>query len=124
MLPINLHLLSFRQLLKFVFVLALIGIALLYVYYQSRNLISGPQIALSLEPEKIQYDQTIRIEGQAKNITALTVNGRRIFTDEQGIFSYPLVLEKGYTIMTLTAQDRYGRMRTVTREFVYVRENS
>jgi hypothetical protein len=122
--PLTLNSLALPQILRFVFAFLLTLALLAYVIYQSRNLLAGPRIELTTLPEIIQHERTVRIEGMAENTTALTMNGRPLFTDAQGNFSHTLVLENGYTIMTLAAQDRYGRVVTLSRSFVYVPETS
>lgn len=96
------------------------GILLLaYLIFQARFLLQGPVITLSSEPTVIQNDRMVMLTGAVRNITHLTLNGRQIFTDELGYFDEALILENGYTIVTLAATDRYGRKTTVTRPFVY-----
>ena len=36
-------------------------------------------------------------------------------------FSEAVVLENGYTVVTLRAEDRYGRSRIIEKSFVYAR---
>lgn len=110
---------SFRDYLKICLVGALSLAFLFYVHYQARNLLAGPEIALSTEVAPVQTARTVALSGLAQNIVSLHMNGREIFTDEAGNFSESLVLEDGYTIMTLTAQDRFGRSTSLTKAFVY-----
>lgn len=87
-----------------------------YVLFQARFLIAGPSI--SLASAQTQAEQAvIEITGQTENHTSLTLNGRSIFTDENGHFSELLVTTGSYTIMTLRAKDRYGREVTLERIF-------
>lgn len=108
------------------YILRICGIVLLctvlvgYMIFQARNLINGPSITLLEEPVQLQHERTIALHGTSQNVTKLTLNGKPIFTDESGAFSHTLILENGYTIMTMHAEDRYGRTTTLTREFVYV----
>ncbi len=44
---------------------------------------------------------------------------RKIYTDKDGYFKEALVLENGYTVATLQAEDRYGRITKHTEEFVF-----
>lgn len=108
-----------QYVLRAVFVVGLSVAIVLYINFQARNLISGPEITLSHELPTIQHERMITIEGTAKNIVALTLNGKQIHTDEHGVFARPVVLENGYTILTLTAEDRYGRTVSFQRAFVY-----
>jgi hypothetical protein len=105
--------------LKFVGGAALLGLIGVYVGFQARFLITGPQIVLAFEPPTHQNERVVTLEGQAFNITHLWLNDRPIFTDEKGNFKEALVLENGYTITTLRAKDRYSRETRVVRSFVY-----
>ena len=90
-----------------------------YILFQARFLVIGPQIVLTKELPAVANERTVTLVGRTANITNLTLNGRTIYTDEQGTFSESLVLENGYTIMMLRAHDRFGRERSVERTVVY-----
>lgn len=107
----------------FLILLIVVGVGW-YASFQARNFIEGPAITLKSPGEAVQHDRMITIEGTAENIVSLTLNGSSIFTDEAGNFEERLVLENGYTIMTLTATDRYGRETKVSRPFVYTQNNN
>lgn len=108
-----------RSALKLLGGVTLLLLAITYILFQARFLITGPQIILRNEPAIEQNTRTITLEGTALNITHLWLNDRQIFTDEHGNFKEALVLENGYTITTLKAKDRYGRETRVVRSFVY-----
>jgi hypothetical protein len=122
--PLSLPPVSIERTLKFLFVAICIIFFASYTYFQARNLIHGPSIILSKEFETVQTERSIRIEGNARNVAALRLNGREIHTDERGNFSETLVLENGYTIMTLEAVDRYGRDTTLERTYIYEPETA
>jgi hypothetical protein len=92
----------------------------LYVLFQARFLIAGPQITLAPTHPGRTNQTVITLEGSAANISRLWLNGRQIYTDREGRFREALVLENGYTVATLAAEDRYGRRTELHREFVYV----
>ncbi len=108
-----------RSALKLLGGVTLLGLAIIYILFQARFLITGPQIILKNEPTVEQNVRTITLEGTALNITHLWLNDRQIYTDEHGNFKESLVLENGYTITTLKAKDRYGRETKVVRSYVY-----
>jgi hypothetical protein len=97
----------------------LVVLMVVYVRFQARNVISGPSITLDGTYTPLQHERRITLEGATHNIVKLTLNGKEIHTDEAGIFTHPLVLEDGYTIIELNAQDRFGRTTTITRKYVY-----
>jgi hypothetical protein len=99
---------------------ALVLFTLSYITYQARNLILGPSITLHDTGTTVHQERTIPLTGTTRNITKLTVNGKEIHTDAMGAFSHTLVLENGYSIVQLTAEDRFGRSTSVTKAYVYV----
>ncbi len=120
--PLVLKTVSIERPLKKAFYGFIVVLFIAYAYFQARNLILGPSITLSSDPGVVQHERTLSIVGSAHNIRTLTLNGLPIHTDEAGVFTHTLVLENGYTIMTLAAEDRYGRTTQLTRSFVYTPE--
>ncbi|MBI4086838.1 hypothetical protein HY416_02545 [Candidatus Kaiserbacteria bacterium] len=89
-----------------------------YIVFQAWPLITGP--ALTLDPMPVaQSGRVTTVSGTARNVTTITLNDRPIFTDDEGHFQEALVLENGYTILTLRAKDRYGRKKTLEQALVY-----
>ncbi len=119
MAPILTPTFTFRTLVQGA-LMVLFGLTLiLYVLWQARFLIAGPQITLAEEPPRVSNERFITLRGEARNITTITLNGRQIFTDPYGHFNEALVLENGYTIATIAATDRYGRTTSLERSFMY-----
>jgi len=108
-----------KLLLKiFVSVIVISGV-IGYSYYQARDFLTGPSLTI-LSPQNgaTVTDALVNIEGLAKNISAIALNDRPIFVDEEGVFKEQLLLLPGYNIMELTAQDRFGRTKAETLELV------
>ncbi len=93
--------------------------AVWYVAFQARFLIMGPEILISEELETIQDGRVMKLTGRAENVTAVFLNGRPIAIDQAGTFAEGVVLENGYTIVSIDARDRYGRAVHWERPFVY-----
>jgi hypothetical protein len=110
---------SFRTIIKSSSILVGLFIILLYIIFQARYLIIGPNITLTEVPAFLQNERQIMLGGSAYNISRLWLNDRPIYTDAKGNFKEALVLENGYTIATLRAEDRYGRKTEVSQKFVY-----
>ena len=98
----------------------LVILFVLYVLFQARFLLVGPVVTLTNEPASVQHERQITLSGVAENITKISINGRSIATDGRGFFSSPIILENGYTIVSIAAEDRYGRETIITRPYVYV----
>ncbi|KKU59572.1 MAG: hypothetical protein UX81_C0008G0022 [Parcubacteria group bacterium GW2011_GWA2_47_12] len=93
---------------RLAFALAIIVFAGLASYgvYQSREYLHGPSI--SIESAE-QNGALISITGNAKRIAFLSLNGKQIFTDENGLWQETVLLLPGYNSMTVAARDRFGR---------------
>ncbi len=82
-----------------------------YALFQSRNLILGPSLTITTPPHtRASNEPIITIEGVARNISFLSLNDAQIFVTKEGVFSEKLIVQPGYTIMKLAAQDRFGRI--------------
>lgn len=117
--PIRQNTFTLSRIIKLALILGLLVVGALYVSFQARFLIIGPQVTLVEVPEAVQTERQVTISGIAKNITEIYLNGRPISTDESGQFKVSVVLENGATTIRIDAEDRYGRQTSVERSFVY-----
>ena len=101
---------TFASLLKLTGVALLVVGLVLYVGYQFRGYLTGPQVAVT---ELRVRNNHVSIVGRAENISKLTLFGREIFIDEAGAFREEHLLAPGYNVITLEAEDRFGRSRRV-----------
>lgn len=105
-----------RTIALFLFIVVIAG----YVLFQTRNLIYGPVIVINSPQNGAAVSESlISIDGVAKNISFINLNGGQIFVDEEGKFNQQLLLSRGYNIMTLQAQDKFGRETSKTLELIY-----
>ena len=81
-----------------------------YFLFQARFLIFGPQVWIdSPENDSVVESSVVTVSGHSKNLAWISLNGRQIFTDEDGLWSEKLIVSKGVSIMTVHARDRFGR---------------
>ena len=106
-----------RTIIKTTVIAVLLVLIITYTYLQTRDFLTGPQLTIT-SPENGQSVSSsspeIILSGETSHISFLTVNGLQVFTDENGTFSRKLLLPEGYTIITVEAQDKFGR--SITRE--------
>ena len=82
----------------------------LYALFQARFLVFGPRIFIETHSDGVVVkDSVIILGGRGVNIAWLSLNGRQIFMDEDGRWSEKLIVSTGTSIMTVEAQDRFGR---------------
>lgn len=91
-----------------------------YSYYEARDMIKGPEINIASPRNGVAVNRSlVEVKGTARNISHLELNGRKIFTDEQGNFSEELLLARGYNIIEVKATDKFNRETKKLLEIVY-----
>ena len=99
-------------------------VILLYGLFQARNLILGPVIVVKTPLNgTTTTEKVLKIEGNARNIAFIRLNGRQIFVDDLGAFREELILSSGYNIITLNATDKFGRSTKKVLEIILETEN-
>ncbi len=94
---------------------------LIFIYHQTRGLFVGTSIIItSPQNGSLVQNPVLTITGTAKKVAFISLNGRQIFTNEDGTFEESLLLAPGYTIITLSAEDAFKRKIEKKLEVVYV----
>lgn len=93
---------------------------LFYGYFQSREFLLGPRLYV-LEPKNgsVVGEPAVTISGTARNVSRISLNDNQIFTDRNGVFREKLLLLPGYNILTLKAEDRFGKKTKKILELDY-----
>lgn len=93
-----------------------IGILLFLVFMfsygiiESKPMIEGPKVTIKSPIYGETYkNQDLIIKGIAKNIKTISLNGRDIFLDKEGNFIEKLLMSPGYNIISIKAEDRFGK---------------
>lgn len=96
-------------------IMVLISLFCIYALFESLKLIQGPSIAITTPQNWSSFSEdAITIVGQAKRVSTIWLNDRKVYINENGDFKEKLLLPPGYTIITFRAEDRFGR--TVERK--------
>lgn len=92
-----------------------------YAIAKSFNLLEGPKLfVLTPKNGETLKNPLIPVEGEAKNIAFLSLNGRQIFVDENGKFSEQILLYEGYNVITVSTEDKFGRTKKEILEVIYL----
>lgn len=108
-----------RLVVKLWIIVIAAAIVIGYGAFQAKNFAEGPDITIvSPRNGETVTDALVSIQGTVKNISFLTLNGNKIFTNEAGAFDEKILLSNGYNVVTLTAEDRFGRTITKTLQII------
>ncbi len=96
-----------------------VGISV-FAFTKTKFLFKGVQIVATVEQTTVPA--IARIIGNAKNATYISLNGREIFIDKNGNFSEPIALLPGLSVVTIDAQDKFGKTMEKRFELVYTEQ--
>jgi hypothetical protein len=103
-----------------VFLFVTIGV---YSFVQMREIFYGVNIKANIEGYA-ESTHISKISGQAKNAIYFAINGREVFIDKEGAFTENLALPSGFSIVTLTAKDKFGKTIEKTMEIYTAKEKA
>ena len=102
----NKHLL----ILKISVVFCLVVVFSFYFFRQSKDFILGPSIFVEAPVNgQTLLSSPVVISGRVLNSSSFQLNGQEIMTDSSGNFKKKLLLAKGYNIIEMSAEDKFGR---------------
>ena len=110
-----------RKVLQIIVISIIALFIFIYTAYEIQKVILGPKLVV-LSPESGLLTSTsslAEISGTAKNIINISLNDRKIFTDEQGNFNEKLLLSYGYNAFVIKASDKFGRNTEKIVEVIY-----
>jgi hypothetical protein len=106
----------FKIIAFFIILFSLLG----YTAYEIQRIIFGPKIEVVFPKNgSLISNSLIEVSGIAKNINNISLDDRKIFTDEQGNFKEKLLLSYGYNAITIKAGDKFGRNIEKIIEVIY-----
>ena len=111
---------SARRKIKVIMILAGTTILALYAIFETQDFIAGPSLEILSPGGNLASpaNQVVEITGRVKRVSWLSLNGWKIFSDENGNFSEKLVLMEGINRWQVKAVDRFGREKTKLIEIV------
>jgi hypothetical protein len=87
-----------------------------YGLVEAFPLIAGPALRIGSPSDYAEISHGIvLVEGQAKRVSSLILNGAPVLRDKKGMFSSTLTFPRGSSILTFVATDRFGRTSYATR---------
>lgn len=115
---------SFFQLTpsKFLLILigSLIGVFLLYLGLQYRQIKEPPHLSLELpKDQRVISEKRIEVIGQTDSDATVMVNNVSVLVRSDGRFYDTVTLEPGVNKITIIATSRFGKTTTMTREVGY-----
>jgi hypothetical protein len=109
-----------KKLLKIVLVSVFFFLILVFVFFNSRDLIFGVKIKnVNIVDNLKVSDNIVKITGKAMNAIKLILNGREISIDQKGNFDETIALLPGYNLVEIIAQDKFGNRDEKNYKLIY-----
>jgi hypothetical protein len=88
-----------------------------FAYMKMGFMLRGVEILASINHN--DDSPLVEVKGNARNAIYLSLNGREIYIDKDGTFTEPVALLPGLSVVTLDAQDKFGKTFEKKFEVVY-----
>lgn len=101
---------NLKKISKIVVLGGFFSFIIIYSFFRVRDISSGVNLTINgIESGKTYEDSIIEVTGTAKRANKIEVNGLEITRDIDGNFDELLVLSPGYNIITIVAEDKFGK---------------
>jgi hypothetical protein len=91
-----------------------------YGYFRTKDFLEGPVLEITTPKNGEMFSSAlISVAGLSKNLSFLSIDGRKIFTNKDGVWEEKLLLQNGVNIIEVQATDRFGRENTQVMRVVY-----
>ena len=86
-----------------------LAVFFVYFIFSFRSFWRGPQIVIDYPADGASIDGfNAVVTGRARDVSKLELNGRPLYTDENGSFKEALILSPGLNIIEVRAEGRFG----------------
>lgn len=110
---------NLKKVIKTTFIFGFFSFIVLYAILNTRLISQGIDLSINgIENGKIYEEGTLEIMGNAKRAKHILVNGREININQEGVFNDVLVLLPGYNIITISAEDKFGKITKKTFDII------
>ncbi len=92
-----------------------------FAYLKTDFLFNGVQIRATID--HTNNSPLVQVRGRANHAVYISINGREIYIDKDGTFTEPIALLPGLSVVTINAQDKFGKTSEKKMELMYQESN-
>jgi len=107
------------KVIKNVLIAGAILICFLYLIFYFKNIVTAPELIIT-QPDKniLTPDASITISGRTEPEAEVRINGAVVLNNNKGMFSQTVNLKKGLNSIIISAQKKYSREQSITRQIL------
>ena len=112
-------LLIWPKIIKNILISSAVLICFLYLIFYFKNIATAPNLIIT-QPDKniLTPDSSIVISGRTEAEAEVRINGAVVLNNNQGNFSQTVNLKKGLNSIVISAQKKYSREQSITRQIL------
>ena len=100
-------------------IILLVLFTVFYIYYQVNSFVSPPKLTLETPAENMKIrSNSITVRGKTDSEATLSINGQKIFVNDDGYFNERVTLKEGINVLNISATGFSGKTEMLTREIV------
>jgi hypothetical protein len=91
-----------------------------YAYFRAQDFLIGPVVVFETPKNGATVTSPVlTVAGTSRNLSFISLNGRKIFTDKNGDWNEKIALSPGYNIIEADVKDRFGCEVKKTLQVIY-----
>ena len=107
----------FPKIIRNILISLAILICFLYLIFYFKKIILPPELKIISPVDNLLLNnQTILVSGQTEKEAAVKINGELVLNNHAGYFSQTVNLKKGLNNIIISAQKKYSRERSITKQ--------
>lgn len=110
-------------------ILKIAGVAIFFILIITYAILGSHDLIFGVKIKNVNIldgikvtDSVLKVTGNAKNATNLSLNGREISIDLLGNFEETVALLPGYNIISIVAKDKFGYIDEKNYKLIYQNE--
>jgi cytoskeletal protein RodZ len=112
-------LLVWPKIIKNILISGAVLICFLYLAFYFKNIVTAPDLIITQPDKNISTrENSITISGQTEPEAEVKINGEVVLNNNRGNFSQVVNLKKGLNSIVISAQKKYSRGQTITRQIL------
>lgn len=105
------------RIMKNVLIVVIIAACFGYIGFYLKNFTSPPQLnVVQPQDDLVTTENQISVMGETRSGVEIYINGNPILTNNLGKFQENIALKKGVNTITVTAQKKYSRKKTLKKQ--------
>lgn len=113
------HFLAVPKIVKNLIILTITLICFSFLGFRIKKIMAPPELSIYTPADNIFINSRVaQVAGKTEKESQIVINGELILSDKEGNFAKEVNLKTGVNTITITANKKYGRSKTIVKQIL------